>query len=205
MKSLVRVVGLVLLVVLSFPNDPASYLRADESPLAHVTLAQLTRASAPPLVAIVGLALCISLASMRAARLRAGLGALVREVPATGREDAAATLRLFARALYGSAWIASLLAAVSAFLLLGRVAGDAHPDALPSPAFVARLLTWAILAPSLGIASARLWIAPTADALAARAGSDRRTFRPQEELGFLVLIVPVVLTWLVVFTPAEKL
>lgn len=201
MNALARAVGLLLVVAFSvlgmFGFQATS--EADQTTVS-TTIDGLIAALGPKVLVVVALPLLACLAGGSPARVGRALRALLVEPAPEEREAVATTLARLARATHAAGLFAALLAVTALFLMVGRMRmGEA------SPALVADVLTWVMLAPALALGIARLACAPAADALWARAGSDERTFHPGDDLSQVFLIVPALLAWALVFLPADKL
>ena len=201
MSAVLRLLGLILIAA-CFPVVVLAPVSKGEEAEVSRSLTYLLMAFAPIGFSVITLGLCATAASTPLGRLWRAVRALLLAPPEGEQEELAEALARLARALYAAGVLTSLLAALSLFVMTRR---DHWNEAGANPANVANLLTWVMLAPSFALVAAKLVVSPAADALAARAGSDRRLFRDGDDFAQLFLIVPASLVWIVAFLPADKL
>lgn len=204
MRTTLHLLGLLILVILSLPLPAgSSAVAVGDATEVTITAGALLQAYAPPLGSVLVLMLLAGAAGSPAGSIRRALRALIGLAHEDERVAAAGTLAQLARLAQGIGLSLSLVAAVSAFVVVRQVLGD--PQDMPAPAAVASLLMWSMTPAAIGLAAARLWLAPTADALFARAGEPRRSFTPGEDFGLFAMIAPVLITFVTFFLEAKPL
>lgn len=204
MKTTLNVIGLLLLTLLSLPLVASgSVATVGDGTDVTYTLGAIADAFAPPFFAVLALTVLAGAAGGSSGSVRRALRALIGLAREEERVAAAGTLANLARLAQGIGLSLSLVAAVSAFVLVRQVLGD--PGNAPAPATVASFLTWSVLPAAVGLAAARLLLAPRADAMFARAGAPRRAFTPGEDFGLFAMIAPVLITLVPFFLEAKPL
>lgn len=204
MKTTLHFLGLVLLALLSLPLVAGSAAaQVDDAVQVTTSVGAIVQSFALPLGSVLALTLLAGAAGSASGSLRRAARALIGLAREDERVAAASTLANLARLAQGIGLSLSLLAAVGAFVLVRQILGD--PQNIPAPARVANFLTWSMIPASIGLAAARLWLAPRADALFARAGEARRAFTPGEDFGLFAMIAPVLITLVPFFIEAKPI
>lgn len=202
MKTLFTSLGLLILVALSMglmaPGIPAT-----RDGGIGMTMSMILQALAPPLAAVLGLSTLLAASGSASGSTRCAVRGLLKQVRPGEEERAAMALARIARLSLGVGLSLSLAAAAGAYLLSRGLMGG--PGNEPAPYAMAMLLSWSLAPAGMGIAVARLWIAPTADLFFARTGSDRRSFAASEDLALFVMIIPAALTFATLFLKASTL
>lgn len=202
MKTFFTSLGLLILIALSLslmaPGIPANGDRD-----LGMTISMILQALAPPLAAVLGLSTLLAASGSASGSTRCALRGLLKQVRPGEEERAAVALARIARLCLGVGLALSLAAAAGAYLLSRGLMGG--PGNEPPPYAMAMLLNWSLAPAGMGLAVARLWVAPTADLLFARTGGDRRSFAASEDLSLFVMIIPAALTFATLFLKAATL
>jgi hypothetical protein len=197
-KTTLIVSGLALLVLLPLTLSGVLPIvavpRTGESGFAALDLVYTL---GPPVSAVVFLALFATAAGSPPRSIRTAVRGLLRRVGDDEAAAAARTLARFARAAEVAGLAVSLLASVCAFALMSGALED--PGDPPAPVSLATFLYWSMFPAAGGLVLARLLLAPSADALAARSGDPARTFSPRNDLGLFALVAPVLVMLLSMF------